>query len=220
MIPPGSKLKVKITYHAAAPAGEFSATLTVTSADPATPGANYDLHGHALEVLHLDYEQEAVLGILQILLAPPQKHAETAASQTVTLTFDSTQAQNLTADIPAFLGGGSAKLTDLTGSVTVTALPIPGDSGHMTLRIVSGTMTAPSFKTPNGQDTGVNTLTFGSPDASGGTLKLSDGSYTAFAQATITNDLIPAGVVVRGTYSGTYNSQTGQVTSNSKAATS
>ena len=59
------------------------------------------------------------------------------------------------------------------------------------------------------------------PDASGGTLKLSDGSYTAFAQATITNDLIPAGDAVgRGTYSGTYNSQTGQVTSNSKAATS
>jgi hypothetical protein len=221
-IPPGAQVAVHILF-APVSAGSFNGHLKITTGDPANPVVKYLLTGDGVQSVSLEDEIATVLFILASAHSEHQAtpysqiHAATAGSQTGTLTFDSSQGQSVIADIPSYLGGGSITLHDFTGSVTVTALPIPGDSGHMALRIESGTMTAPSFKTPTGQDTGVNTLTFGSPDASGGTLQLSDGSYTAFAQATITNDLIPAGVIVKGTYSGTYNSQTGKVTSNSKS---
>jgi hypothetical protein len=138
-------------------------------------------------------------------------------TQTSKLVFNSGASQALTAELPSFLGGGSVQLSNFTGSVTVSLHPIPNDPDHPRIRIESGSMTAPSFQLPSGVETGLNRLTFGPPDASDGVLQVSDGTYTASAIATIVNDRFPDGIILRGKYSGVYDSQTGKITVQSQS---
>ena len=195
------------------------------------PVANYNVTGVAYDPEDESFEEAAIRIInCAFLPNPPEecddpffpgarrigKQATGDDAQTATFVFDPAAPQSLSAEIPAFLGGGSVQLKDFTGSVTLTLLPIPNDSARKRIRIESGRMTAPSFQLPSGVASGPNRLTFGPAAASDGILQ-SDGSYTASAVATIVNDLFPDGVTVRGTYSGTYNAQNGTISVQSKS---
>lgn len=177
--------------------------------------ASYEIAGQAFNPLAVALE-EAVLGWLYGGVPLPQAIRATAvakldAVQTITLALDPSVPSSLTAQVPAFLGGGSVQLSNFTGSVTISLFSLPNDSERKIIRIESGSMTAPSVRLPSGLMTGLNLLTFGPPEQSGGTLFLTNGSYTAHATATITNRLIPAGVTVQGKYSGIYNAKTGGI---------
>ena len=185
------------------------------NADEAVEVADYEISGRAFNPFALALE-EAFLGWLYA--GQQQGQAIRAAAspspdavQTVTLALDPSVPTSLNAQVPAFLGGGSVQLSNFTGSVTLSLLSLPHDSERKIIRIESGSLTAPSVRLPSGLMTGLNQLTFGPPEQSGGTLFLTNGSYTAYATATITNSLIPDGVTVQGNYSGIYNAQTGGI---------
>jgi hypothetical protein len=140
------------------------------------------------------------------------KPASTAATiETATLTLDPAVAPELTAEVPPFLGGGSVQFNSFSGDITVSLISIPGDSQYKQIRIDGGLLTAPSVQLPGGLSTGLNTLTFGQPEESGGTLDVATGNYTAHATGTIYNQLIPSGFTVRGNYSGIYNAQSKKI---------
>jgi len=177
--------------------------------------ASYQIDGRAFDPLAVALEQ-AFLGWLYA--GQPQGQAIRAAAspspdavQTVTLALDPSAPTSLNAQVPAFLGGGSVQLSNFTGSVTIALLSLPNDPVRKIIRIESGSLTAPSARLASGLMTGPNQLTFGPPEQSGGMLFLTNGSYTAYATATIVNNLIPDGVTVQGNYSGIYNAQTGGI---------
>jgi hypothetical protein len=106
------------------------------------------------------------------------------------------------------------------GNVTVSLLPIPNEFERAVIRVDGGVFTAPSFRLPSGLETGPNTLRFGPSSQSSGILVLTNGSYAAFASATISNTLFPEGIRVRGNYSGSYDAVTGRATVQSQSADS
>ncbi|HTG45433.1 MAG TPA: hypothetical protein VK633_12975, partial [Verrucomicrobiae bacterium] len=197
----------------------LNARLEIKSNDPNTPVASFGLAGIVLDEFERTIEGAfiSMVAILSVIPPPiPQfreiaslsQSAPTNGSGVVTLNLEPNASQSLTTEIPAFLGGGSIQLTNFAGSATVSLLPIPADTNQAFIRVESGGFTAPSFRLPSGLETGPNRLTFGSPEQSEGILIKSTGNYTASAAATIVNSLIPGGVTVRGSYSGTYNSAT------------
>jgi hypothetical protein len=109
-------------------------------------------------------------------------------------------------------------INNFTGSVTVSLLPIPNELDRAVIRIDGGGFTAPSIRLSSGLETGPNTLTFGPASQSGGILLLTNGSYTAFASATISNALFPEGIRVSGNYRGVYDAATGRATVESQSA--
>jgi hypothetical protein len=201
--------------------------LEVHSNDLDTPVANYPIkgvpHSHRFQSI-----EETIIEIINCIFLPnsPEcfdsfragQEATGDDTQTARFVFNPAAPQSLTAEIPSFLGGGSVQLSDFSGSITLTLLPIPNDPGHKRIRIESGSMTAPSFQLPFGVETGPNRLTFGSPEMSDGILEVANGHYTASAVATIVNNLFPDGVFVRGTYGGTYNAQNGTITVQSQSS--
>jgi hypothetical protein len=156
--------------------------------------------------------QEQLEAMLRRPLTPVARLAAPSVVETVTFEFDPSATQRLTAEIPPFLGGGSVQLNNFSGSVTLSKHSIPNDPNLAFIRIESGSFTTPSFQLPNGSQTGLNTLTFGAPEESDGVLELASGTYTAVARAKIVNNLIPGGVFVRASYSGTYDSGTARAT--------
>ena len=209
--------------------GVLETTLRIVSNDPATPVAIYTLSGIALAPLAQAGENVLADWIVSLIgggngggaLADRSKAVRKLltlnGTQTAVLTINPNTSPTLTAEVPAFLGGGSVQLSNFTGSTTVSLLPIPNDFERASIRVDGGSMTAPSVQLPSGLDTGLNQLTFGPPEQSGGVLFLTNGSYTAYATARIVNDLIPDGVTVRGKYSGIYNPETGEVSSQSQS---
>lgn len=223
-IPAGSVtegLKVRLRYKPFTEA-DLAYALRVKSNDPNSPVVDYRIRGdsekgggESLESIILRLLNEHPRPI-----APAAKYGlKTPAQdgvQTGTFVLDANAYHNLTAEVPSFLGGGSVQLNNFTGSVTLSQQPIPNDPEHAYVRIESGGFTAPSFQLPSGMVTGPNRLTFGPASQSQGILNLSDGSYTVSATATIVNDLIPRGFAIRGSYSGTYDASTGQISTQSQ----
>jgi len=140
----------------------------------------------------------------------PQGPRLHAGVETATLSPDTSAPLSLTTEIPSFLGGGSVTISNFTGSVTVSLLPLLNEISRAAIRIDGGSFTAPSIRLPSGLETGPNTLTFGPARQSGGILLLTNGSYTAFASATISNALFPEGIRVSGNYRGIYDAATGR----------
>ena len=207
-------------------AGYFETRLRVVSNDPLNPITIYTIVGDAFQIVDQAAENTFAQWFVDSVGANPnltggpgksRKNFSLNGIQTAVLTIKSNTSPTLTAEVPAFLGGGSVQLSNFTGSISVSLLPIPNDFERAAIRVDGGTMTAPSVRLPSGLDTGVNQLTFGAPEQSGGILILTNGSYTAYASARIVNNLIPDGVTVRGNYSGIYNAATGDVISQSQS---
>lgn len=107
-------------------------------------------------------------------------------------------------------GGEVVRIESFTGSFGVSTHPT-ADPDRCRLTIEWGDFTAPSFKLPDGTETGVNVYTFG-PDAdSAGVLDLSTGKYRASARGHISNALYPD-LPTRGTYRGTVDFDAGSIT--------
>jgi hypothetical protein len=224
-IPAGSAtegLTVRLRYKPSFE-GILNFALRVVSNDPNSPVADYAIRGDAEERFG-ESAESAIMRLFHLIPGqetPAAKYGpETAAqngTQTGTFALDQDAFHNLTAEIPSFLGGGSVQLNNFTGRVTLSQQPIPNDPEHAYVRIESGGFTAPSFQLPSGLATGPNKLTFGPASQSEGILNLSDGSYTVSATARIVNDLMPRGFTVQGTYTGTYDASTGQISAQSQS---
>ena len=214
-------LELVITINSEVPA-LIGGKLRITTNDPETPIIDYPLIGAFSDTSLTNLEQTAVelqIDELSSQSAPSLKSRASRTAlrpangpRTVALQLDTNAARQVATEIPAFLGGGSVVLSNFSGSVIITATPLPNDSGQFALSIDGGSFTAPSFTLPSGLQSGPNTLTFGPASQSGGMLIASNGQYTAYAWATIRNGLFPQGFPVRGTYTGTFNQATGKIT--------
>ncbi len=172
----------------------------------------------------LTLEETFLLMFVRLITPEPERGAPEVGAQgngtpklcegigTVIVDVDTNAVRTLNSEIPIFLGGGAVVISNFTGSVTVTAHPIPNDSNRCFLTIDAGSFTAPSFALPSGIHTGPNALVFGPSEQSYGLLELSSGSYTLAAPATIFNDLFPEGIPVQGSYSGVFDCETGRAT--------
>jgi len=209
-IPPGSVSEMLQVSFRWCSASDIREKLRVVSNDPARPLAQYTFVGDADDP-HTVTLEEAFLRAFIATFTPR------SLDGTATLVLETNEVHTLAAEIPAFLGGGTVQLSNFTGSVTVSLQPILNDTTRALIQVESGSFTAPSIRLPSGLDTGLNQLTFGPPEQSGGILFLTNGNYTAYATATIINNLIPAGVTVRGNYSGTYDKKAGKVSLQSRS---
>lgn len=209
----GVPLRLLLIWNAGIGDDHLDTTLRVVSDDPLSPTVTYRLTGIDQETLESTLEGVIILAFNRFNgggLAQPRKSGGAGlASLPTTATFimEPSAPHSLTTEIPAYLGGGSVTLSNFTGSFTVSVLPIPNDTNHAFLRVESGAFTAPSFTLPSGLESGLNVLTFGPPAQSSGLLNLTNGQYEVTATATITNQLIPQGVTVRGNYTGVYDFQ-------------
>ncbi len=186
--------------------------LRVVCDDPARPVIEYRVFGTDGDLFESTPEG-TIINLLNQLGGPSPLSGgkgRKSLSPNATFVVGPDPANTVTTQIPAHLGGGSVTLSNFAGSFSISTLPIPGDTNRVTLRVESGTFTAPSFTLPSGLASGPNVLTFGPPEQSSGFLYLTNGHYEVTATATITNNLIPDGVTVRGNYTGTYNAATGQ----------
>jgi hypothetical protein len=166
--------------------------------------------------------EELIIGwLFNVTDKPSSGRKATAPSlpgaETAELNIDPAVTKTLTAQVPAFLGGGSLQLGNFTGNMRVSLIPIPGDSQHKLVRIESGGLSAPTVQLPSGAYTGPNQLIFGAPEESGGTLDVATGNYAAYATATIFNDILPNGLKVQGNYTGIYNAQNGKISARSNS---
>ena len=209
------------------PPQPIETTLRIVSNDPDMPVAAYSFGGVVVSSPPLEeFEESAFAGIFVRSAASSRKNSlagtmEIAAGvQTATMFPDTNSSMRVSTGIPAFLGGGTVVISNFSGSATISLVPIASDSERAVIRVEGGTFTAPSFRLPSGLETGPNTLTFGPSNQSGGLLILTNGSYTAFASATIRNTLFPDGIPVRGTYSGHYDPATGRASVQSRSTDS
>ena len=162
---------------------------------------------------------EVVAAALTRAAAPTSATARAAAvtaatatcSDTVTLAMHPSASHALDAQIPDAYGGGTLHLTEFSGSLTASLLPIPADPNRCALRVDGGTFTAPSVPLPSGVATGPNTLTFGPTAQSDGVIDMTTGSFTATAGGRIVNDLFPEGILIAGFYTGTMDLASGSI---------
>lgn len=214
--PSAGRLKVALTLKWNHSVGRvFAATLRIISNDPVSPVATYGMQGTLISLYEGCVETAVLRLITKLVPIPSDKGRRTKSSAltealAVTLNLATNSPYLLTTEIPSFLGGGMVQLSNFSGSAAITLLPIPNDTNRAAIRVESGMFTAPSFTLPSGLVSGPNVLTFGPPEQSSGLLDLANGHYEVTATATITNSLIPFGVTVRGSYTGIYNSETGQ----------
>jgi hypothetical protein len=220
-IPAGSTTQgLKLTFSWTPEFNQFlDAELRIVTNDPGcSDPIIYHVLGAARRPSVITAEEQLEEARLTRLAGGPgSRPAAPNATETATFEFDATQTPKLTAEIPAFLGGGSVQLNNFSGNVTLSQHSIPNDPSRTFIRVESGSFTTPSFQLPNGVQTGVNTLTFGAAEESSGILEVASGNYTASATAMIVNNLFPGGVVVRGNYSGKYDAVTGKFTVQSQS---
>lgn len=203
--------------------GRAAATLEITSNDPDTPVVTYEVRSAGSAPTPEGLENVFIGLFLHFLDAPPESPAlrqsrgllnpavDIIGDQRLALEIDPAVPLRLVTQLPAFLGGETFELNSFTGSLEVSISEIPNDFTRMAITIDHGEFTAPSVTLPSGLETGLNTLTFGPAEQSGGVLDLETGEFTAGAAATIVNSLEPDGIRVRGSYSGTFDTETGRV---------
>lgn len=162
---------------------------------------------------------ERLIAILTGLTVPSGASSRAAAvtaatatcSDSVTLAMDQSAPHALDVQIPDAYGSGALRLTEFSGSLTVSLLPIPGVSDRCVIRVDGGTFSAPSVQLPSGIATGPNTLSFGPAVQSDGLIDLTTGSFTATASGRIVNDLFPEGILIAGFYTGTMDPASGRI---------
>ena len=134
-----------------------------------------------------------------------------ACGSTTEFTIDESAPHIVDIAFPRSMGGKVVRLESFTGSFTVTTTALDDDRDHCQVTIESGQFTAPSFRLPDGRETGINHYSFEADNASSGMLDLTTGKYTAVAQGRISNGLYES-IPTQGTYRGTVDFDAGTIT--------